>query len=133
MTGRLYMFRGSEADNDTVPTVIGMPRSYGDDRRRVPSAEPFFIDSMPNPLGPVSDWPARRAERIVTTSRGIAIGSAYLSPPPALSRDAEAIQRSFIEQDKQRETLFRKWRPILSTLALLAVFAGIGVLLAWRG
>lgn len=63
MSARLYMFRGSEADND-----VGV--SYaGDDRRRLPGDRPFFVgETIPEPisddereeLADATGWPTTR-------------------------------------------------------------------------
>lgn len=131
------MFGGTESDSELPPITIGMPRSYSDDRRRVPSPVPFFDDEVhPAPetdddRDERSDWPTTR--RYARTLHGA--DSAFPRDPEYASA-FDRFSDSFIEQDRERETLFRKWRPLLSSLALLALFAlfaGIGVLLAIRG
>ena len=45
---------------------------------------------------PVSDWPARRAQRVTTTRTGLVIGGAYVRPPRPQSADADRVQRALV-------------------------------------
>jgi hypothetical protein len=133
MAARILPFRGTEADSEA-------PMAYtGDDRRRVPSAIPFFIeDAQPEPLSDDEreelarqdgEWPTTR--RYARTLHGV--DSAFPRDPEYAEAFDRSCRASFIEQDREVRAMSETLRSVLAHLALFALLIGVGVLLAWRG
>lgn len=77
------------------------------------------------PTAPFSDWPARRAERLTVTHKGIVIGGAYVRPPEPHTGDADAVQAVLINQPSERSWIRADWAVyVLAAGAAIAWLLG---------
>lgn len=119
MTARIYMFRGSEADNDQpmVPTIIVSMRPA-----------PLSDDEHEQLADGVFGWPTTRR-----FPRTLHAADSAFPRSPEYADPFERFHATFSEQDRQVDTLSQKWLERFGFLIGIAALAGIGVLLAWRG
>lgn len=64
---------------------------------------------------------ASRAQRLITTSKGITIGAHYLPPPPMPSADAEAIQQALLDAEDKRRN---EWHAKVAEVFIIILAAG---------
>lgn len=118
MSARIFQFRGTEADSDHSP----VPRHAVSSGAQQP--EPIDDDEREELAGANADWPTTR--RFARSAHG---SDAAFPASPEYADPIERFTRtSFIEQDRQVETLSHTWADrcvyLIGALVLIAFLMG---------
>lgn len=114
MTARIFQFRGTEADSDQ-PLIA---HAYA------ACPEPLSDDEREELTGANSDWPTTR--RFARSAHGV--DAAWPNDADYADPFERFTRASFIEQDRQLETLSHTWADrciyLICAAVLVALFAG---------
>ena len=121
MNNVVYMFRGTEADSDHSPdprhTVFGGAQQ----------PEPLSDDEREELIGANSDWPTTR--RFARSAHGV--DAAWPNDADYADPFERFTRASFIEQDRQLETLSHTWAD--RCVYLIGAATLLGLYLGWLG